>query len=108
MKKNEGRKKRQLKRIRFEQDIEVVGGKNGRSTQLGIRGMYLTTDVEIPMGKTLSLRFKLTDNDPTFITVDGRVVYVHPGKGVGIEFKNLPWKDLEKISDYIEDKPEDD
>ena len=99
-----GRGRRQLKRISFFREVEIVGGIRVQSTQLGLGGMFLETTNEFPVGSLLPLRFKLSENDSEPIQLKARVLYAEPGVGIGIEFKNLPWKLLTKISDFIEDK----
>ncbi len=103
MTEKDSRNNRQLKRIWFDQEVEVLGWKKVRSSQLGLGGMFLSAEDPPAVGKELLLRFKLSDQNPEFLTINARVLYVQPGKGFGLEFKNLPWKTLEKISEYLED-----
>ncbi len=104
MTEKDSRDNRQLKRIWFDQEVEVIGWKKVRSSQLGLGGMFLNAEDPPAVGKELLLRFKLSDQNPEFLAINARVLYVHPGKGFGLEFKNLPWETLEKISEYLEDK----
>ncbi|HSG04903.1 MAG TPA: hypothetical protein VLB09_00740, partial [Nitrospiria bacterium] len=84
MAKKGGREIRQLKRISFIRDVEIIGGRRVQSKQLGLGGMFLKTTQEIPAGSLLPLRFKLCEGDKEPIEVHGRVLYRKPGVGVGL------------------------
>ncbi|HSG04902.1 MAG TPA: hypothetical protein VLB09_00735 [Nitrospiria bacterium] len=104
MTEKKGWERRQIKRIVFTEDVEIIGGSRVKSTQLGLGGMFLKTQEAIPDGTFLPLRFKLGESDSDPIEIEGRVIYGKPGVGVGIAFCSLPWEVLRRISDFIEDK----
>ncbi len=99
-----GIERRQLRRIPFERDVDIMGMGKTRSLNLSLGGIFLKTGAELSAGKILILRFQLSDEDREFITANSRVVFSRTGIGTGFEFKNLPWKTLEKLSAFLEGK----
>lgn len=99
-----GIERRQLKRFPFDREVEIMGIGKARSTNISLGGIFLKTRVELSAGKILILRFHLADDDPQIITANARVVFSRGGIGTGFEFKNLPFKTLEKLSSFLEEK----
>ena len=56
------------------------------TTDISVGGLYLSTQVEIPEGATLTLRIPLGGKH---VVVKGDVVYSNPGHGVGVRFHRL-------------------
>lgn len=49
-------------------------------------GLYMSTKSEIPEGSLLTLRVPLAGRD---LVCNGEVVYINPGRGVGIHFQGI-------------------
>ena len=49
-------------------------------------GLYMNTQAEIPEGSVLTLRLPLEGRD---VVCNGEVVYINPGRGVGVTFQGL-------------------
>jgi hypothetical protein len=61
------------------------------STQdIGLGGLYMNTQVALPEGSLLTLRIPVGEEQ---IVVNAEVVYVNPGRGVGVRFHGLSEKD---------------
>jgi len=81
--------RRQFDRSRLIVDVyfdgaDLTGVASTKDISLG--GLYLSTQVEIPKGSTLTLRIPLGRQH---IVVRGDVVYSLPGHGVGVRFHRL-------------------
>jgi hypothetical protein len=58
------------------------------STQdISLGGLYMNTQTEIPIGKTLALRIPLGGRH---VVIKADVIYSNPGHGVGVRFHRLP------------------
>ena len=53
-------------------------------------GFYMNTQAELPEGGLLTVRIPFPEGD---VVVNAEVVYINPGRGVGIRFHGLPEKD---------------
>lgn len=53
-------------------------------------GLYMNTHAEIPEGSVLTLRIPLAGRD---VVCNGEVVYINPGRGVGVTFQGLSDED---------------
>ena|GEM_PF-304358 len=81
--------RRQFDRSRLIVDVyfdgaDLTGVASTKDISLG--GLYLSTQVEIPKGSTLTLRIPLGRQH---IVLRGDVVYSLPGHGVGVRFHRL-------------------
>jgi hypothetical protein len=81
--------RRQFDRSRLIVDVyfdgaDLTGVASTKDISLG--GLYLSTQVEIPKGSTLTLRIPIGREH---IVVRGDVVYSLPGHGVGVRFHRL-------------------
>ena len=97
-----GAEKRAHKRVSFVQEVEAEGLGRRRCSDLSEGGLYLETDVSIPVDAIVDLRFKLLDSDTDPIRVKARVAYVHPNIGLGLKFINLSAQDRERIKQLVE------
>ena len=93
---------RKNKRITFIKEVEVAGSGTQRCSDLSVGGLYLETVASFPGGTLLDLQFKLNDSDDKPIKVQGRVLYQHPGVGVGLGFVNLLPKDREALVKFLD------
>ena len=58
------------------------------STQdISVGGLYMNTEANLPEGSVLLLRIPLPNGKD--VIVNGEVVYVKPGSGVGVSFQGL-------------------
>lgn len=81
--------RRQFDRRAITIEIQFDGGDaHGRATtrDIGIGGLYMATDAELPNGTPLVLRMNVGNQD---LTLHGVVTYCDPGHGVGVRFHNL-------------------
>jgi len=89
------------KRVPFIQEVEIVGMGTRRCSDLSVGGMYLETIAPYTPGEALPLRLKLQESDPRPIEVQSRVLYVHPGIGVGLGFVDLKSEDRKRIEKMV-------
>lgn len=54
---------------------------------ISVGGLYMTTQADIPEGSVLLLRIPFSDEQE--VIVNGEVVYINPGSGVGVRFQGL-------------------
>lgn len=58
------------------------------STQdISVGGLYMNTEADLPEGSVLLLRIPLSGGQD--VIVNGEVVYLKPGNGVGVSFQGL-------------------
>ena len=77
------------------------------STDLSLGGLFLESDIPLPLGTEVFLSFNLRDGESPLKT-KAKVVRVArdessalPVFGMGVQFVNLPEKVLKSIQDYI-------
>ena len=81
--------RRQFNRSRLIVDVHFDGADStgvAGTTDISVGGLYLSTQVEIPEGATLTLRIPLGGEH---VVVKADVVYSNPGHGVGVRFHRL-------------------
>ena len=81
--------RRQFDRLRLIVDVhfegvDAIGVASTKDISLG--GLYMSTQGEIPVGTTLTLRIPL-GHEHAVVKAD--VVYSNPGHGVGVRFHRL-------------------
>ena len=64
---------------------DATGVASTKDISLG--GLYMNTQTEIPVGKTLALRIPLGGQH---VVIKADVIYSNPGHGVGVRFHRLP------------------
>jgi hypothetical protein len=69
------------------------------SQDISIGGLYLNTQAILPEGSALLLRIPLPGGKE--VIVNGEVVYVNPGKGVGISFQGLSAESRELLESEL-------
>ena len=82
--------RRQYDRSRVIVDVHFDGGDAtgvASTKDIGMGGLYMSTQADIPVGETLALRIPLAGQH---IVIKGDVVYSNPGHGVGVRFHRLP------------------
>jgi hypothetical protein len=82
--------RRHYDRSRLLVDVSFDGGDatGVASTQdISLGGLYMNTQTEIPIGKTLALRIPLGGQH---VVIKADVIYSNPGHGVGVRFHRLP------------------
>lgn len=81
--------RRQFDRSRLIVDVHFDGGETtgvAGTTDISLGGLYISTQTEIPIGATLTLRIPLGGQH---VVIKGDVVYSNPGHGVGVRFHRL-------------------
>ena len=81
--------RRHYDRSRLIVDVSFDGGDAtgvASTKDISLGGLYMSTQTEIPTGKTLALRLDLGGQQ---VIVKGDVVYSNPGHGVGVRFHRL-------------------
>ena len=81
--------RRQFDRSRLIVDVYFDGADStgvASTKDISLGGLYLSTNVDIPKGSTLTLRIPIGRQH---IVVRGDVVYSLPGHGVGVRFHRL-------------------
>ena len=82
--------RRHYDRSRLIVDVSFDGGDAtgvASTKDISLGGFYMSTQTEIPTGKTLALRLDLGGQQ---VILKGDVVYSNPGHGVGVRFHRLP------------------
>jgi hypothetical protein len=82
--------RRQYDRSRVIVDVHFDGGDAtgvASTKDISMGGLYMSTQADIPVGETLSLRIPLAGQH---VVIKGDVVYSNPGHGVGVRFHRLP------------------
>ncbi|HET6370960.1 MAG TPA: PilZ domain-containing protein [Nitrospiria bacterium] len=80
--------------------IHLDGFGDSDLVSLGFGGLYVTSASPLPVGTVVHLSLPLPDQEPP-INVTAKVVYMHEGKGMGIEFIDLSVRDAERIGVFI-------
>lgn len=81
--------RRQYDRSRLIVDVHFDGAEStgvASTKDISPGGLYLTTQMRIPVGATLALRIPLGREH---LVVKAEVVYSNPGEGVGVKFQDL-------------------
>jgi hypothetical protein len=81
--------RRRSDRKRFIVDVKFEGGDAtgiANTRDIGIGGLYITTDAELKSGDQIALQMTLAGED---FNVSGVVAYTDEGQGVGVRFKDL-------------------
>jgi hypothetical protein len=81
--------RRQFDRSRLIVDVHFDGADStgvAGTKDIGVGGLYLSTQAQIPEGATLTLRIPLGGE---YVIVKADVVYSNPGHGVGVRFHRL-------------------
>src|SRR5882724_5965947 len=82
--------RRQYDRSRVIVDVHFDGGDAtgvASTKDISMGGLYMSTQADIPVGETLTLRIPLAGQH---VVIKGDVVYSNPGHGVGVRFHRLP------------------
>ena len=81
--------RRHYDRSRLIVDVHFEGGNStgiAGSKDISLGGLYMSTQGDIPVGATLTLRIPLANKHAV---VKADVVYSNPGHGVGVRFHRL-------------------
>jgi hypothetical protein len=85
-------------------DVKFDGGDAtgiANTRDIGIGGLYMTTNAKLKTGEDISLKMNLDGED---FDVLGVVAYTDPGHGVGIRFKDLSEKHEAQLKKELEIK----
>lgn len=80
----------------------MVGIGSARCSMISTGGMYIETPSPLAEGSIVSLRFKMSPQDPNSITADALVMYIHDGKGMGVAFSDLNPSDRDRIEHLVQ------
>ena len=84
------KERRQSDRSRLIVDV-FFDGKDATgvasTSDIGLGGLYLNTETDMPEGTLLLMRIPLGDGQQ--VVVNGEVVYQNQGQGVGVRFHGL-------------------
>jgi PilZ domain len=81
--------RRQFDRSRLIVDVHFNGAEStgvASTRDISLGGLYMNTQLEIPVGATLGLRLPIGDDH---VVVKAEVVFSNPGHGVGVRFQEL-------------------
>lgn len=70
-------------------DVRFSGGEAtgiANTRDIGIGGLYMTTTANLEVGTPISMVITITSKE---ILLNGIVVYIDPGQGVGVRFNDL-------------------
>jgi hypothetical protein len=94
--------RRQSDRKKLIVDVQFDGGDAtgiANTRDIGIGGLYMTTNAALQTGMSLSIRMSIAGKE---ITINGTVVYTDPGHGVGVRFQNVPDEVAELLKRELE------
>ncbi len=89
---------RQGSRVLMSQGVEVDGKQSGHLIDLSVTGAYVSADVSVITNSVVNLKFELMGR---LIEVQGKVVILHEGVGMGVKFLSLKPEDARKIKAYV-------
>jgi hypothetical protein len=81
--------RRQSDRKKLIIDVQFNGGDAtgiANTRDIGIGGLYMTTDARLETGSLIFMRMNVGGRD---VALNGVVVYADPGHGVGVRFHGL-------------------
>ena len=87
-----GAERRQHERTKLIVDIHFNGVDAtgiASSRDIGIGGLYLITQADLPAGATLLMRLTFGREEPKELVIKGVVAYTDEGQGVGVRFHDL-------------------
>ena len=94
--------RRQTDRKKLIVDVNFDGGDAtgiANTRDIGIGGLYMTTNAQLENGMPLILRMCLGGRE---ISITGAVVYTDPGHGVGVRFQNVSEENAELLTRELE------
>ena len=94
--------KRQSDRKKLIVDVNFDGGDAtgiANTRDIGIGGLYMTTNAQLETGTPISLRMTIGGNE---ISISGAVVYTDPGQGVGVRFHNVSEENAALLKQELE------
>lgn len=94
---------RAVPRYNFIATTELVDAQNairlsGRVTEISRKGCYVDTLNALPVGTLLNLEIMC---DQGKFCTQGNIVYVHPGIGMGIAFRNPPENQAKILDSWL-------
>lgn len=92
-----GEERREFERRKVKVEISFDKGgqivETASTRDIGLGGLYITTDVEAKVGEVLSVAIEFPEGR---FEAAGSIVYVDKGQGFGVRFQNLS-QESEKI-----------
>ena len=70
-------------------DVKFEGGDAtgiANTRDIGIGGLYMTTGADLQLGAPIYITINVSEKD---VSIEGTVVYVDPGQGIGVRFHDL-------------------
>ncbi|MCA9624472.1 MAG: PilZ domain-containing protein [Myxococcales bacterium] len=100
-----GAEHRRFVRVPFNGEVAVSGAVSGRNraSDISLGGLYLEALQAWERGEVLGLEFRL-HRDERPVKVRGRVVYVDPGVGAGIDFIDPPSDVVAAIKRFVDEQ----
>ncbi len=98
--------RRRYERTKLIIDIHFDGGEAtgiASTRDIGIGGLYMVTQAEMPEGTSLLMRIQFGKETPKELILQGIVVYADAGQGVGVRFQNLSKENEEFLKSLIEE-----
>lgn len=86
-------------RVLTSQSVEIDGKYNGQAVDLSTVGVYVTTQAPVPVNSIIHLKFKLINQ---LVEVQGKVVYLDEGIGMGVKFLALKPEDAKRLKAYVD------
>ena len=83
-------------------DVKFDGGDAtgiANTRDIGVGGLYMTTGATLKLGTPIYLTINIGEKD---VSLEGTVVYIDPGQGVGVRFHDLSAKDEELLKSAFE------
>jgi len=89
-------------RVLTSQSVEIDGKYHGQAVDLSAVGAYVTTQASFPVNSIIHLKFKLINQ---LVEVQGKVVYLDEGIGMGVKFLALKPEDAKRLKAYVDTAP---
>lgn len=99
-----GIERRRFRRVNIVTEVEIVSEKEtllAPTRDISIGGMFLKTTATPPINTPVELRFSLDPGTPV-LHATGQIVYIVPGRGLGIEFAELSDENRGRIQEFVE------
>ena len=102
-----GIERRKYRRAIIITEVEIVAGGEkllAPTRDISIGGLFLQTTTIPPADTQVRLQFHLEPEKPPIETV-GRIAYIVPGRGAGVEFTELSAEDRGRIEWFVASAP---
>lgn len=98
-----GEERRKFRRANIVSEVEIISEKEtllAPTRDISVGGMFLRTTATPPVNSQVRMRFNLEPGTPA-IEAMGRIAYIVPKRGLGIEFTELSAEHRTRIEEFV-------